>query len=68
MMYNNFKVVFKNSIFTCIAALEHNIHYIFDFKMSISILWLCVHNWIFQQVHISFSVKKQQINNHVQQF
>jgi len=39
-----------------------------EFKMSISKLWLCVHNWDFSQVIILFSVIKQQIINGVQKF
>ena len=68
MMYNNFKVVFENSIFTCIRAIEQNIQYLLQFKMSISQHWFCVHNWIFLQVNILFSVIKQQIINDLQQF
>ena len=68
MMYNNFKAVFQLLIFTCIRAIEHNIQYLLEFKMSISQLWLCVHNWDFPQVNISFCVVKQQIINNVQQF
>jgi len=68
MMYNNFKIVFQIFIFTCIRAIEHNIQYILDIKMSISQLWFCVLNWDFPQVNISFSVIKQQIINDVQQF
>ena len=67
-MYNNFEVVFKNSIFTGIKAIEHNIQYFLDLKMSISVLWLCLHNWIFQQANILFSVIKHQVINDVQQF
>ena len=68
MMYNSFKAVFQILIFTCIKAIEHNIQYLLEFKMSISQLWLCVHYWDFQQVNISFSVVKQQIINDLQQF
>ena len=68
MMYNNFKAVFQTFIFTCITAIEHNIQYLLESKMSISQLWLCVHNWDFQQVNISFCVIKQKIINDVQQF
>ena len=68
MMYNNIKVVFQYLIFTCIRAIEHNIQYLLEFKISISQLWLCVHNWDFKQVNISFSVIKQKIINDVQQF
>ena len=68
MMYNNFKAVFRTFIFTCITAIEHNIQYLLESKMSISQLWLCVHNWDFQQVNISFCVIKQKIINDVQQF
>ena len=68
MIYNNFKVVFQIFIFTCIRALEHNIQYLFEFKMSIYQLWFCVHNWDFPQVNISFSVVKPQIIKDVQQF
>ena len=68
MMYNNFKGVFQNFIFTCIRVIEHNIQYLLEFKFSISQLWLCVHNWDFPQVNIWFSVVKQQIINDVQQF
>jgi len=68
MMYNNFKVVFQIFIFTCIKVIEHNIQYLLEFEMFISQLWLCVHNWIFPQVNISFSIIKEQIINDVQQF
>ena len=68
MMYNNFKAVFYILNFICIRAIEHNIQYLLEFEMSISQLWLWVHNWIFPQVNISFSVIKQQIINDVQQF
>ena len=68
MLYNNFEAVFKIFIFTCITAIEHNIQYILKFKMSIWQLWVCVHNWIFPEVNISFSAIKQQIINAVQQF
>ena len=68
MMYNSFKVVFKILIFTCIKAIEHNVQYLLEFKMFISQLWLCVHNWDFPQVNISFSVIKKQIISDVQQF
>ena len=68
MMYNNFKVVFQNLILTCIRAIEHNIQYLLEFKMSISQRWLCVLNWDFPQVNISFGVVKEQIINDVQQF
>ena len=68
MMYNNFKVVFQISFFTCIRTIEHNIQYLLQFKMSISQLWLCVHNSIFPKVNILFSVSKQQIINDLQQF
>ena len=68
MMSNNFKAVFQILFFTWIRAIEHNIQYLVEFKMSISQLWLCVHNWIFSQVNILFSVIKQQIINDVQQF
>ena len=68
IMYKNFKVVFKHSIFTCIRDIGNNIHYFLDFKMSISNLWLCVHNLNFTQVNILFSVIKQQIINDIQQF
>ena len=67
-MYNNFKAVFQIFIFTFIRAIEHNIQYLLEFKMSISQLLLCVHNGDFPQVNISFSVVKQQIINDVQQF
>ena len=67
-MYNNFKAVFQIFIFTCIRAIENNIQYLLEFKISISQLWLCVHNWDFPQYNISFSVIKQQIINDVQQF
>ena len=66
MMYNNFKAVFLILILTCIKGIEQNIQYLLDFEMSISQLWLCVHNWDFPQVNISFSVVKQQIINDVQ--
>jgi len=68
MMYNNFKAVFKIFIFTCIRNIEHNLQYLLEFKMFISQHWLCEHNWNFQQLNISLSVIKQQINNDVQQF
>ena len=68
MMYNNFKAVFKIFIFTCIKAIEDNIQYLLEFKMSISQIWLCEHNWDFPQVNISFNVIKPQIINDVQQF
>ena len=68
MMYNNFKAVFQTFVFTCIRASEHNIQYLLEFKLYISQLWLCVHNWDFPQVKISFSVIKEQIINDVQQF
>jgi len=67
-MYNNFKVFFQIFIFTCIRAIEHNIQYSLEFKLSISQLWLCVHNWYSPHVNISFSVNKEQIINDVQQF
>ena len=65
---NNFKTVFKIFIFTCNRAIEHNIQYLLEFKMSVYQLWLCVHNWDFEQVNISFCVIKQKIINDVQQF
>ena len=65
MMYNNFKAVFQILIFTCIRDIEHNIQYLLEFKMSISQLWVCVHNWDFPQVNITFSVVEQQIINDV---
>ena len=68
MMYNNFKAVFQILIFTCIRAIEHNIQYLLELKMSISQLWLCIHNRDFPQVNISFNVIKKQIINDVQQF
>jgi len=68
MMYNNFKAVSKIFIFTCIRAIEHIIQYSLKFKMYISQLWLCVHNWIFPKVKFSFSVINQQIINDLQQF
>jgi len=68
MMFNNFKVGFNVLIFTCSRAIEHNIQYLVHFKMSISQLYLSVHNSDFQQAIISFSVIKQQIINDVQQF
>ena len=68
MMYKNFKAVFQYYIFTCIRAIEQNIQYLLEFKMSIYQLWLCVYNWDLPQVNISFSVVKQQIINDVQQF
>jgi len=68
MMWNNSKSVFRIFIFTCIKATKHNIQYLLKFEMTISKLWLCVHNWDFPQVYISFSVIKQQIINDVQQF
>jgi len=67
MMYNNFKAVFQTFIFTCSRAIEHNIDYLLEFKMSMTQLWLCVHNWDFPQINISFSVIKQQIYNDEQQ-
>ena len=67
-MYNNFKVVVQIFIFKSIGAIEHNIHYLLQLKMSVFKHWLCVHNWDFPQVNISFSVVKQQIINDVQQF
>ena len=68
MMYNNFIALFIIFIFTCIRAIEHNIQYLLDFKMSVSKLWLYVHNWDFPQFNISFSVINEQIINDVQQF
>jgi len=69
MMYNNFKALFQIFIFTCIRVIEHNIQYLLEFKLSISILWLCAHNSDFPQVNITLIViKKQQIINDVQQF
>jgi len=68
MMHNNFKAVFQIFIFSCITSIEHNLQYLLEFKMSISQLCLCVHNWDFRQVNISFSVVEQQIINDVQQF
>ena len=68
MKCNNFKAVFQILIFTCIRAIEHNIQYLLEFKMSMYKLLLCVHNGDFPQVNISFNVFKQQINNDVQQF
>ena len=68
MMYNNFKAVLQSFIYTFIRTIEHNIQYLLKVKMSISPLWLCVHNWDFPQVKISFSVIKQHIFNDVQQF
>ena len=65
-MYNNFKAVSQILIFTYIRAKEHNIHYLFEFKLSIYQLLLCVHNGDFPQVNISFNVVKQQIINDVQ--
>jgi len=56
MMYNIFNVVFLNFIFTYNRPIEHNIQFLLQFKMSISQSLLCVHNLIFQQVNISFSV------------
>jgi len=53
---------------TLIRAIEHNIQYLVELNMSISQLWLSVHNWDFPQVNISFSDIKQQIINDVQQF
>jgi len=67
-MYNNFKAVFQIFVFTCIRAIQHNIQYLLEFKISKWIFLLCVHNWDFPQVNISFSVIKQQIFNDVQQF
>ena len=63
MMSNNFKLVFLNFDFK-----KHNKQYFLNFKMSISQLCLCVHNWIFEQVNILFSVIKQKTIKHVQQF
>ena len=68
MMYNNFKGVFQIFIFTYIRVIEQNIQYLLEFKLSITQLWLCVHNWDFPQVNLSFSVIKEQIINDVQQF
>jgi len=68
MMYNNFKAVFQTFIFTCSRAVEHNKQFLLEFKMSISQLLLCAHNWDFPQINISFSVIKQQIINDEQQF
>ena len=68
MMYNNFKAFFNFLIFTYIRAIEHNIQYLLEFKMFTSQLCLCVHNWDFPQVNISFNVIKKQIINDVQQF
>ena len=67
-MYNNSKAVFQIFIFTCIKAIKHNIQYLLEFKMTISQLWLCVHNLDFPQVNISFSMIKQQIINDVKQY
>ena len=67
-MYHNFKAIFQIFIFTYIRAIEHNLQYLLEFKMSISQLWLYVHNIDFPQVNISFSVIKQQIINDVPQF
>ena len=67
-MYNNFEVVFQISIFTCIRAIKNNIQYLLEFKLSISQVWLCVHNWYSPQVNILFSGSKEQIINDVQQF
>ena len=66
MMYNNFKALFQIFIFTCIKAIEHNIQYCLEFKLSISQPLLCAHNLDFLPVNISFSVIKQQIINDVQ--
>ena len=60
--------VFEVFIFTCIKAIKHNTQYLLEFKMTISQLWLCVHNWDFPQVNILYSVIKQHIINDVQQF
>ena len=68
MMYNNFIAVFQIFIFTCIGAIEHNIQHLLEFKMSICQLKLCVHNWDFPQVNISFNVNKEQIIKDIQQF
>jgi len=55
-------------IFAYNADIEHNIHFLLLFKMSISENLFCVHNSNFQQVIISFGVLKQQIINDVKQF
>ena len=68
MMYNNFKAVFQIFMFTCIRTIEHNLQYVVEFKISISQIWLCVHNLDSPQNNISFSVIKQQRINDVQQF
>jgi len=60
---HNFKAVFQIFIFTCIRAIDHNIQYLLEFKMSICQLWLCVHNWDFPQVNISFSILFMMYNN-----
>ena len=67
IIYNNFKVVFENSSFTCIIAIEHNVQHLLYFEMSISQLWLCVHNWNSPQVYISFNVVQMEIINDIQQ-
>ena len=67
-MHSNFKVSFEIFNLRYNKAIEHNIQYLLAFETSISQLWYCVHNSIFQQVNISFSVIKQQIINDVQQF
>jgi len=67
-MYSNFKVLFLNFDFTYNRAIEHNMQFLLQFKMAISQLWLCVHNSIFKQIIILFSVIKQQIISDVQQF
>ena len=68
MMYNNFKEVFQIFILACIRVIQHNIQDLLEFKVSVSLLSICVHNWDFPQVIVSFSVIKQQIINDVQQF
>ena len=67
-MYNNFKAVFQIFTFTCIRAIDYNVQYLLEFKMSISQIWLCVHNLDFPQINISINVIKQQIINDLQQF
>ena len=68
MMYSNFKAVFQIFNLICIRAIDHHIQYLLEFKMSISQLLFCVHNWDFPQINISLSVIKKQIINDVQQF
>ena len=67
-MYTNFKIIFKIFIVIFSAAIQHKIQELLQFKTSITQLWSSVHNFIFQEVNISFSEIKLQIINDVQQF